>query len=532
MQARDGLSLKVDPAAMSDDVAGLNTMNHLEALKQYFQTGTAEGESQLLNKIFVYDAEFVKASAPPYGSPRLLVGRKGAGKTALVKFLKGHLEEQGVPVVLMSPDDFDTSRLGDTAELGHIKRVAFAFLAYALANRFSAAGTLAKGHARTLNSAARAYDAGNIDGVQRLLTILAPVGKAVTDIDFMAMIPDAAPKPEAIAAAIRTELGQTDKVAYLIVDDTDQIGAPNERNYLARLWGLLLGARRLASDCPNLKCIITLRTEVWRRLCWDERGQRDQVDHFLPLVVEWVPGDEKLRAIWRRRLSLAGGPPEAPERLFFAEREVYLPGSSEHRLWADFLVKNARERPRDLVQLMGKLIDKAISQKSTQIRTEHMHAVIGAYSKERADYTADEFIYDCGSLKDVIRSLSRLENVSSTVDVLKHLETLPSAFRIDLRGKTLQAEERQDALLLWRVLHEAGILNALVPDRRETRGFRHINYADDPNLVSAARWNDMQGAQWEIHPAYRSFLNELRDEDAARLGLSANDLRNARRPRG
>lgn len=49
-------------------------------------------------------------------------------------------------------------------------------------------------------------------------------------------------------------------------------------------------------------------------------------------------------------------------------------------------------------------------------------------------------------------------------------------------------------------------MNARVSDKREKEEYRHITVDDEPDLVSKARWNDMQSMLWEIHPAYRSFL--------------------------
>jgi hypothetical protein len=145
------------------------------------------------------------------------------------------------------------------------------------------------------------------------------------------------------------------------------------------------------------------------------------------------------------------------------------------------------------------------------------------------DYLAEEFANDCPAIGDVMVSLADLSNVSPSQVILDHLMRLPSEFRIDLRGRTLQCMEREHGFQLWRLLHEAGVLNAVVPDRRETREFRHIHFYDMPGLVSAARWNDLQAMQWEIHPAYRSYLEGIRENEAARIGLSSQDIVSRRR---
>jgi hypothetical protein len=46
-----------------------------------------------------------------------------------------------------------------------------------------------------------------------------------------------------------------------------------------------------------------------------------------------------------------------------------------------------------------------------------------------------------------------------------------------------------------------------------------VTAEDDPDLVSAARWNDMQAITWEIHPAYRDYLIKLVKEKEFSFGL-------------
>jgi hypothetical protein len=254
------------------------------------------------------------------------------------------------------------------------------------------------------------------------------------------------------------------------------------------------------------------------------------VDHFQPLAVEWVPGDDQIEKIWLRRLELAAGDTSQPISQFFESAEVVLPDTlGQRRLWSDFLVKSARERPRDMVQLMGKLIEEGLRRGATRIESRHMDAVIRQYSEERVEYVTEEFAQDCMSLQDVIRSLSRLSNVIEPDDLMKHLQKLPSEFRVDFRGRTLTGNTRDDAFVLWSLLHEAGVVNALIADARENRGFRHINYVDDPGLVSHARWNEMLKLQWEIHPAFRSFLQSIRESNVAAIGISHKQVLSRRK---
>ena len=83
----------------------------------------------------------------------------------------------------------------------------------------------------------------------------------------------------------------------------------------------------------------------------------------------------------------------------------------------------------------------------------------------------------------------------------------------------MKPQDDADAIAILALLHEAGFINARVPDVRQSRSFRHILFADDPNFVKVANWNEMQGATWEIHPAFRTYLlTQKRDAMARALG--------------
>jgi len=213
---------------------------------------------------------FVRAIAPPYGLPSLLIGKKGAGKTTIVEDLSLKLEANKVPVVFLQPDDLDILTLGGGSVLATIKRATFASLTLAVVNKLSQKDVV------------YAYSKGAVESVQQLMK---SIGKNVSEIDFEARIPNYTSRPNEVAASIRTNLWGVEKVAYLIIDDIDQIGAPQGVDYPVWLGGLLLGVRKLAGEIPNLKCLVTLTGEP-SSFRLNFFGQFDQVDHFQPLVVE------------------------------------------------------------------------------------------------------------------------------------------------------------------------------------------------------------------------------------------------------
>lgn len=61
---------------------------------------------------------------------------------------------------------------------------------------------------------------------------------------------------------------------YILIDDTDQIASPTNQIILIEYGPFLLASRSINEYCPNIKFIISIRDEVWRRLKRDGAGQK------------------------------------------------------------------------------------------------------------------------------------------------------------------------------------------------------------------------------------------------------------------
>lgn len=502
----------------------------LKQLLKFIPSGTTEGELGILGDVFVPPTELAEILGLPRGNPRLLVGNKGTGKTAILEFLYMQLAARGIPCILLRPDDLvlpnETIR-----SLADAKRHAYAELVLAAAGRLGRDLTYAGSDAEVeLVRAAKARGERGLDLVERAARLLIPVGVRVANIDFSSWISEPDPQEKALGKALGETLAKDeDRFFFVLIDDIDQIGDAGETDYLTRIWGLLLGVRKLASENQTIRAVVSLRSEIWMRLEWGAKGHRDQVDHFLPLIYRLAPEDSDVENIVRSRLRVADPPGKLDQ--FFATKDVELPGSRQRRLWLDFLTKYARGRPRDALQLLRELATAAARSKDPRIESKHVDRVMSSFSRKRVELIAEEYQADCPQLQEIIRGLKALEFVLPSEELFNHLAKLPSAFSIRVRGEQLRPERRADVFTLWRLLHEAGVVNGLVSDERERRGFRNVNYPDDPELASPSRWNELSTVNWEVHPVFRQYLIEEQAAEAADLGLSVAELRRRRRPK-
>src|SRR6056297_2613481 len=112
-------------------------MADLSKLITYFPTGTAEGERDILDRVFVYADEFSSVIDPPEGSPNLLVGFKGSGKTAVLNFSMCMLDLQNIPNILLTPFDIDTSNMSGDESTGDLARKFYYSLLDSIAGKLS-----------------------------------------------------------------------------------------------------------------------------------------------------------------------------------------------------------------------------------------------------------------------------------------------------------------------------------------------------------------------------------------------------------
>jgi hypothetical protein len=124
----------------------MDAKNNLEELRKWFPTGTAEGERGILDKVFVFIKEFNQVISPPPGSPYILVGSKGSGKSAILDFATRLLNRQAVPAIFLHPYDIETSDLNESHSMGDLIRDFRSILLFAVSAKLSEnSGTFLRG---------------------------------------------------------------------------------------------------------------------------------------------------------------------------------------------------------------------------------------------------------------------------------------------------------------------------------------------------------------------------------------------------
>lgn len=499
-------------------------MTILNFLLKYVRTGTAEGDRNFLDQIFITPSQFNQLCAIEPGGMRILTGNKGIGKSAIVEWIHKVSAKKNIPSLLIRPDNLASKDFPAAHDIGSLKRYYYEILLRTISAQIgSRLNGFLKGHAAKLYNEARQQGLTEDDFVQKSLALVSAISAPVSKINGVQLAKELAGTAAAnsLIPAINTQLLSSSSIFYLLIDDTDQIASPDQATHLNRIWALMLATRKLVGECQSVRAIITLRSSVWTRMTSESLGQRDQTDHLRGLVISLTADDALMQSIIRRRLENAakdaGKLRVDPYTVFFTGSTLTLPTSNEVRSWDSFILKSARERPRDAIQLIKNMIDSSTSSNSPTIGSKQANDAMKTYSAERVDDISNEFSLDCKNIKEIINTFSELDFETDFETLRKHLNTIPSTSSTTIRGELLKPQVDEDGIKILSILHEAGFINPRVPDKTRPREFRHIVFQDNPTFTNFSNWNEMQAARWEVHPAFRTYLAGVKQSRLSRL---------------
>lgn len=494
-------------------------MAYLPRLMPYVRSGTTEGDLNYLKDVFVTPTQLAEVCGIEPGSMRVLIGNKGAGKSALVEWLKRTAVDSKVPCVLIRPDHLVDTGAPSSTDLATLKGYYYERLLRTVSGEI---GSQIRSYLPLTGAQATLYNEAMNQGITRgdivskTLPLFASIAQPATEIDGAALAKNlrGTNSDAELQKAINEHLlKRSERLFLLMIDDTDQLASPDDKAQLNKIWGLILAVRRLAMECNSVRPILTLRSSVWARLSHENAGQRDQVDHIRPLCIHLQSSDPVIVAIIEKRMTKASSAdrvkPLTPYGPYFNGRDVLLPESQQRRSWPDFISKSARERPRDALQLIKSMIDAALEGGHAKIGDDDAAKAMRIYSSERVDDVVNEYTTDCPSIREIIESFHSTDFEAPFENLREHLSRTLGITSITLRGKTIQSKD-EDFVSLLALLYEAGFMNARIRDITKPKGFDHKNFSDDPKFVRYSNWNNLQAAHWEIHPAFRSHLINVR----------------------
>lgn len=487
-------------------------MPHLKSLIKYFKGGSAEEEKEIRGEVFIPPSNLSELLSFDFHSSVILLGNKGVGKSIFVNVLhEAYLRNKELSL-LITPSNLECDPILSKKTLADRKAAAYGQILR------SAAGIIGK-HSNENEIAISA----DIVALQKL-AIKDGFSKPDLITKFTNILTKVTPHGGKIAQALLAEQANTlgknnltdvvdryltdrGRTLWLFIDDIDDAVAKNSKDAFdyAACWAIVSAAIELSEDISSLKCVISVRSDIWHLMTRTHRHGTERRDK-LGQIHELKFSEEQLRSIFNKRISLAAADANSRDGIstFFQQAALTLPGvKGEKRAWDQWLAKIARFRPRDLVKSVQMLITAAKVKQSEVIGDAQAHSILLDFGTQRIDNIVDEYGQICPQIREVINDLTE-KFTYDFIELIDLLKKTPSRRATLIDGISMQ-QKNEHAIELLRILHMACFINPRIgPDD----DYDHLNYNDYPNIVDLAKFNDLQKYTWQIHPTFHTYVVE------------------------
>jgi hypothetical protein len=489
-------------------------MGSLTSLAKYFKGGYAESEKDIRGEVFVPPGNMATLLGFEFHSNVILLGNKGVGKSMFVTVLhEAYLVNEELSL-LITPNDLECDPILTKKTLSDRKSASYGQLLNAIA------GMIGK-----YSSESEIGVSADVVALQKLAV---SEGYSKPDLisKFSKLLSEVAPYGGKVARALLEDQGRTlgknnltevvdrylttrNRTLWLFIDDVDEAVAKTSRGAFdyGACWAIVAAAIEVSEDIDALKCVISVRSDIWH-LMTRTHGHGTERRDKLGQIHELKFSEEELQRIFNRRVALAAEDAKSDKghATFFQQANITLPGEAgERRGWGQWIAKQSRFRPRDLVKLVQMLIAAANRDKSLLIGDTQAHGVLQRFGTERIDNIVDEYGQICPQIREIIDDLTA-QNTYSFKEIIEQLVKMPSRRATQIDGIAMQPTN-EHAIALLRILHMACFINPRfdTPDH-----YAHFNYNDYPNMVSMPQFNNLQKYSWQIHPTFHTYAAEKR----------------------
>ena len=491
-----------------------------------FGSESAESEQKFLTKVFLPTPIFERIRG---GQKHLVLGRKGAGKTAVCLTVYENLKQQDLDVSLISPRDLSKFKLSllekgslNTAE-SSLLSWKYVFLTelgeYALqmAEEKYGANRLAwPEHFKRI----RSFMAENIAKHATWMDKTFKVARAIKKISVIYIeaeintgvvqreMEDFADKLDEIPEVFVEAVQALNKPIYILVDQIDEIWEPSKESE-ALVVGLLRAGKEIHEQISSVHVITFLRSDIFDALQFHDSDKF----HSSEERIVWNKDDLKSLIALRARTSTnISGKRDATDKIW----QTFFPATVDDKDSFEYLLQYTLMRPRELIQLCNLCRDKAQNHHHSKIEASDITEALPQYSKWKLRDLRDEYSVQYPFLERVFLGIFQYSPARITKDEIRELFDL-------LKEQLLREFDRfyfEPISNLLQILYYTGFLGA-VKDGRVL-----YNSEGDDVIISSIR-------EFEIHPAFRLALDVRKPEtatiskpksiDTGRSGAEADD---------
>lgn len=503
-------------------------------LKKYFSTSDAEVEKEIFDKIYVTLSEINSIIDFNSQTIRILVGNKGCGKSAIIEHILRTKCDEFEKSIRLEPNDFIVSDFPSGTSCAVIKNTVTPKIIRELCAKI---GKEYKGllspEKNAMYIASKEKEKMVSNELQKLknlfdMFVKINLGESVsfenelTDDDYI----------NGLSACLEAQ----NTKFYVLIDNIDQCSNTDTTGYFDIIWGVIQAFSTIAKAIPNLRIIITVRADIWRRISHSGSMNRADVDKFRNCVKYVNPTREHIREILRKRIEICANEIEQLPldkkhnimymySLLFEGKNCKISEKNIDKKWEEYLVTSSRERPRDTVQLMNKLIEQAEARGAEKISSNDALSTLFVYSQERVDDIVNENHDRC---PDLLKLINYFYDSNFEMPFNEVMNKLKNAAGINVKLNSVAMKNDYDsALMLLDFLYQIEFLTARKVDNQRREEYRYIRPYENPNLITGSF--DLENYIWDIHPCYRAYLMSQYDRKKRMMVFSQSDSKKGKK---
>lgn len=438
------------------------------------------------------------------GKKTIVVGRKGSGKSAIFTLMRTELEDAGVVVIPITPDQYSWSALKDYKEQGilpeqaHTNAWQLTLLSSVVWNfsekkLISRKSQLTK-HYQYLRDSyvpTQNWFLNIVEKVKRGFHHIKNIKLGPSGVDIGLGETGSIATPlrviEDIKEALLKEWPQGKQVRILLDRLDDSWDASKEAQYI--LIGLLKSANLINANFGG-KLVVTvfLRSDIYDNLFFSDQDKLRQNEESL----SWSNDDLKAVVCERVRVSLElqnSDKNEIWQNLF--SKKLYRSQASAEK----YIIDRTFKRPRDIISFVRFALEMAIKNGHGVIEPEDTRQCEEQkYSQSKYKDLIIEHQNQFAYIKDLLDSFSNSPHKWSKDELSRHLDDFIKTHSLP----PYQSVQLLRQLFVWGVIGIKRVGRAGV----KQRGGAHFYYYYDDPAINPLIYND-----YYMHPSLRHYLN-------------------------
>jgi hypothetical protein len=488
-------------------------VERLEALGKYFQGGQSESEKSIMNDIFVvpkFIDDIIDFTLLNY---KIIIGPKGSGKSLLVDYLNESNLMLNKLSIVIRPIKLDLEEINSKSitseKIKSAKNQIYRLISEKIGEVIKSAETMNEKIFKEIAMEQMPDSLSKKIG-QFINTLLPKDYKKL--VDAFINIQKIDKSKIKIDKNISQYLKDNNKKLLLLIDDVDKaVEEDGIKFQYGSSWAIIEAATEIANEIDNVAVLITVRTDIWHLMTKVQKlGSTiyDKIGDIYNLLVdeEWIADVFHKRIVLCYRETASENRPTYEYGYFFQPDKINFYGKHDiSRSWEQWIAKNTRNRPRDMIRLIQMLIKESRKINNNNmdgyITEQALHNILNDYAEERVKNIKQEYIQIFPKIDEVIM---KLKQTKYSFSEMKQFLTNVCGIGIEIDGIPINNTNEKEKFKILKILHMASVINPRIDALDDT--YRHILFEEDNNYIDPNNISKLQNCTFQVHPTFHSLI--------------------------